>query len=809
MRYVSVFIQNNINKIDQLYTYTASDELEVSQGKRVLVPFGKGNRTNIGVVVNISDKSPDTKYKLKSIIEVIDYEPIINEDLIETGKWMVNRYLTTYGQSFSPMLPPGDIKKIIKVANIKDHKIDLSTEEIELLKKIEEEKFSLDNFKEEFEKRIIKSLVSKNKIEIDFKLETIGGKKYQRYVELSDGYLKKLSDAKLTDKQYEVVEYLQKNSNTLKSELLKNLNISDSPVKTLVKKGIVFEVDKEVYREYYTSEYKTEKHILNQEQLMAVNGILNNNSTTSLIHGMTGSGKTEVYLKLTEKIIESGGQVIILVPEIGLTPQTVERFKGRFKDRVSVMHSKLSMGERYDSWQKVKNGEVDVVVGVRSAVFAPFKNLKMIIIDEEHDTSYRFHNALRYDTIEVAQKRMEIMDGKVVLGSATPDVSSYYDSLNKNYELYELNKRARVGSVLPKIEVVDMREELIRGNTSIFSERLRELISEKLKNKEQIILFLNRRGFSNFVSCRSCGHVIKCDNCDISMTYHKGTGLLRCHYCGNTKKMVTECPECGSKFIKQFGIGTQKVEEEVLNLFPEARVLRMDKDTTVAKSSYEDIYEKVKNHEVDILVGTQMIAKGLDFENVTLVGVIAADLSLYISDYRAQETTYELLTQVSGRAGRSNKAGNVVIQTYTPENHSIECSKNSNYKSFYEEEIKERKEFSYPPFVDLIDINFSSPSDINLEEAANYILYEIGKQISGFVVEYTRVIPMPRIKNIYKVKFTLKVSPKNREKLTDIIKRVLMENKNNFESKKIFIDIEFKRWFNGSKSYTNRWRPYS
>ena len=469
----------------------------------------------------------------------------------------------------------------------------------------------------------------------------------------------------------------------------------------------------------------------------------------------------------------------------------IERFKGRFKDRVSVLHSKLSAGERFDQWQKIKNNEVDIVVGARSAVFAPFSNLKMIIIDEEHDSSYRFHSALRYDTKEVAIKRMNNLKGNVVLGSATPDVISYYNAKNDKYNLFELKSRAVKGASLPSIEIVDMREELAMGNMSIFSENLRDLIENRLNNEEQIILFLNRRGFSSFVSCRNCGHVIKCDNCDISMTYHRSNNILRCHYCGSTKKMLRVCPECGSKYIKQFGVGTQQVEEEIKKLFPSARVVRMDRDTTTAKDSYDNIYNSVKNREVDILIGTQMVAKGLDFENVTLVGVIAADLSLFISDFRANENTFELLTQVSGRAGRSNKDGNVVIQTYNPENYSIIFSKESDYLGFYEHELKIREVFKYPPFSSLVSIYFKSNSEKYLDNISRKVLFEITREIKNFKAEATNIVAVPRIKNVYKVKFTLKVNPEDLAKLTNIIKRVLVSNGKIFEKYKIYSDIEF------------------
>lgn len=788
MKYVKLFIQNNISKIDILYTYKIKKEENIQLGMRVKVPFGRGNNPKIGIVVEILEENIEN-FKIKEIIEVLDYEPILSKELIELGFFMKEKYLTTFNQAFLPLMPPGDLKTIVKTVEFDENYKTNNEDEKELF-----EKLKVDNIVENLDlksKELLQNLIENKVLKVKFKVVTTGGFKTQKMVKLTKDYKDKLEKYKVNEKQTQVIKYLEDLDNSKRSDILKDLSISDSPIKTLEKNKIVEIYDEIVERNPYDEEFHTENHILNEEQKNAVNGILNSKKTVSLLHGLTGSGKTEVYLKLAEEVLNKGAQVIVLVPEIGLTPQMIERFKGRFKDRVSVLHSKLSAGERFDQWQKIKNNEVDIVVGARSAVFAPFTNLKMIIIDEEHDSSYRFHSALRYDTKEVAIKRMNNLKGNVVLGSATPDVISYYNAKNDKYNLFELKSRAVKGASLPSIEIVDMREELAMGNMSIFSENLRALIENRLNNEEQIILFLNRRGFSSFVSCRNCGHVIKCDNCDISMTYHRSNNILRCHYCGSTKKMLRVCPECGSKYIKQFGVGTQQVEEEIKKLFPSARVVRMDRDTTTAKDSYDNIYNSVKNREVDILIGTQMVAKGLDFENVTLVGVIAADLSLFISDFRANENTFELLTQVSGRAGRSNKDGNVVIQTYNPENYSIIFSKESDYLGFYEHELKIREVFKYPPFSSLVSIYFKSNSEKYLDNISRKVLFEITREIKNFKAEATNIVAVPRIKNVYKVKFILKVNPEDLAKLTNIIKRVLVSNGKIFEKYKIYSDIEF------------------
>lgn len=779
MKFIEVFIQNNITKIDTIYTY--STDLDLEPGMRVIVPFGRGNSVKVALVLRILDDFNES-YKVKKVIKQIDYSPIITEDLIKLGFYMNERYLTTFNQSFMPILPPGDFKtlktefKIVTENNLSD-----------------DEKNKLRNLNEQ-SKEFISTMIKRGIIKNNILVETKVGIKEQTFVKLKSDYINIISEKneKLTDKQADIIKYLAQIDEIKQSELLKELKISNSPIKTLEKKNIISVFQKEVKRDFKDiKQYKN--HNLNIEQVKAVDGILNGKNKFSLLHGMTGSGKTEVYLKISEEVIKQGGQVIVLVPEIGLTPQMIERFFGRFNGRVAVIHSKLSKGERYDAWRKIKNGEVDIVVGARSAVFAPFENLKLIIIDEEHDNSYRFHNALRYNTLEVAEKRVELVNGKLVLGSATPDVSTYFKVEQGEYNLLRLNKRAVQGASLPDIEIVDMRDELIRGNLSIFSESLRKNLINTMENKKQAILFLNRRGFSQFISCRSCGHVIKCDNCDISMTYHKSINKLRCHYCGITKPMPEVCPICGSKYIKQFGIGTQQVEEECKKLFPNKNIIRMDRDTTHKKDSYEKVYELMKNKEADILIGTQMLAKGLDFKDVTLVGVIAADLSLHISDYKSEENTFDLLTQVSGRAGRAKERGKVIIQTYSPDNYAIKHASKYDYLSFYKEEIEFRKEYGYPPFVEMINIYFASENNQYLEGFATDILLEIGKEISGYEVQHSRLIKMPKIQNIYKTKFTLKVEPRNIDKLSSSIKRVLNNNKNKSEKLNIYTDIEFVR----------------
>ena len=593
----------------------------------------------------------------------------------------------------------------------------------------------------------------------------------------------------ISEKQAQVFNFIKDKKDISRMDIMKDLDISYSPIKSLIKRNLIEEYKKEVNREPVEKTYRTNKLALNDEQQEALKSIQETDKVVSLLHGLTGSGKTEVYLNLTSKVIEDGGQVIVLVPEIGLTPQMIERFKSWFGNEVAIIHSKLSAGERYDEYRKVLNDQVKVVVGVRSAVFVPFKNLKMIIVDEAHDSSYDFHDNLKYDTIEVAINRIKDR-GKVVLGSATPSVESYFYAKKGFYNLCQLKNRAKKGAFLPDTEIVDMRDELTMGNVSIFSRELKKDIEEKLNNKEQIILFLNRRGFSNFISCRSCGEVIKCDDCDISMTYHKAKNRLICHYCGKTKALPKLCPSCGSKFIKQFGVGTQRVEEEVKKYFPEARVLRMDRDTTGKKDSFNEFYEKIKNKEVDVIIGTQMVSKGFDFEDVTLVGIVAADMSLYISDYKARERTFQLITQVSGRAGRASKKGKVIIQTYSPDSEIINYSAKGDYEDFYQYEIEERKTFLYPPYTKLIELEFSSYDENLTQVWAEKFLQQMSIDLKGMDIMVTKFIKMPRIKNINKTKFSLKVKPKDLGLLIEGLNRVINKSKIEDE-RKIILNIEF------------------
>ncbi|SHI68357.1 replication restart DNA helicase PriA [Clostridium amylolyticum] len=603
-------------------------------------------------------------------------------------------------------------------------------------------------------------------------------------------YTSKALEDKYSKEPYiTIYNFVRDNNGTLiKSEIASSLNLSISPINTMIKHGFLSTSSEEVTR-YNVREYDVyEKKQLNEEQLIAVNEIINSKKNMFLLNGITGSGKTEVYMNLVEHYMKNNKSSIILVPEISLTPQMVERFKGRFGKDIAIFHSKLSDGERYDEWFRVKQGKVKLAIGARSAIFLPFSDLGLIVIDEEHESSYKSDSDPKYHVRDIAKVLSYNNSCKVVLGSATPSIESFYHTYNGEYQLINLKNRVD-GATLPLITLIDMREELANNNRSVFSKELFEEINLRLAKKEQIILFLNRRGFSTFVSCRKCGYVFKCPNCDISLTYHN-SGNLICHYCGHRERSVNACPSCKSKYVKYFGIGTEKLENEIKRYFPKSKTLRMDFDTTRKKNSYEEIYNTFKKGEADILLGTQMIAKGLDFPNVTLVGVISADLSLNLPDYRAAERTYQLITQVAGRAGRRKKLGKVIVQTYTPQHYSLQYAKNYDYLSLYNEEIKIREAMNNPPFSRILSINLSSENERVLINKANEIGIKIKEEFKKD--EFQILGPSPSIISKIKKMFRWQIIIKGiitDERAADIKNRVYDLIKDVYSDIRINIDI--------------------
>ena len=593
-----------------------------------------------------------------------------------------------------------------------------------------------------------------------------------------------------------MLEYLAGEEYVTLAELYEAAGGSSSAVNALRGKGYVEIFETTVYRDPFANRLfeETEKPVPTAEQKRAIdainNSIKNGGGKTFLLQGVTGSGKTEVFMRSIEYALSLGKTAIVLVPEISLTPQAVARFKSRFGDSVAIFHSALSRGERYDQWKKIHDGGARIVIGARSAIFTPLKNIGIIVMDEEHSDTYKSEMSPRYHAREVAAFRAKQSGAELVLASATPSVESRYQAETGEYELLMMSSRFN-NNAMPEIYVADMRTELAKGNKSMLSRRLYREIKQNLENGEQTILFLNRRGFSSFVSCRTCGYVPECENCSISLTYHKFTGRLKCHYCGFERDGYTVCPSCGSKYIRFFGGGTQRVEEEIHRLFPQASTIGMDMDTTGKKQSHEKILEKFEKKKIDILIGTQMVAKGLDFENVTLVGVITADTMLHVNDYRASERTFALLEQVSGRAGRGKKTGRAVIQTYTPEHEAVSLVKTHDYLKFYETEIAERKLLWYPPFCGMIGVYFRSEDEGAAAQASRYFAKAVGNvKALGQKVQVLGPIPsaVAKINNKYRYQIIMKCE--DDESLGKILanaETAVRENKD-YDSVSIIID---------------------
>lgn len=815
IKYGQVIIDSRASQVDRPFTYIIDSDLVdiVKVGMRVIVPFGQGDKLTKGIVIGISDEV-ENQYKLKKIYDVLDNKPLITSELIELSKWMKENYLSSYFDALQLVLPPGDYKEINTyieaLENITYENLDRN--ELKLLNiLIEKGRILIDDLKQELKINGISKLINKlednNIIKTTIEIKTSVEKKTEKWIRLAskekslDSLIEKLATNAI--KQKEIIEFLYRVQDISFKDFSIATNASNYSIKSLENKGFIRIYDKEVSRNPIKKDIKEyKKHDLTSCQKKVFERIKNafyrgDKSNKFLIHGVTGSGKTEIYLQLVEEMIGLGKDSIILVPEISLTPQTIDRFVGRFGEQVAVLHSRLSHGERFDEWRKIKEGKVKIVIGARSAVFAPFKNLGLIIIDEEHESSYKSSQNPKYHAVDVAKKRVDLENAFLVLGSATPSIETYYECETGKITLLELKERINK-HVLPQIKVIDMREELNKGNKSIFSEELYNSLKDNLNKGRQSILFLNRRGFSTFVSCRNCGYVVKCNNCDISMTYHRNKDKLRCHYCGLAINPPTVCPVCKSKYIKYFGIGTEKVEEFTKKLFPQAMVARMDMDTTTKKGSHESILEDMKNGKIDILIGTQMISKGLDFENVTLVGIIAADTTLNLPDFRSPERCFQLITQVAGRAGRGDNEGKVILQTYDPNHYSIIFSEKHDYENFYDTEIKLREEFLYPPFIELISIIIYGQDKGKVESISREIYNLIKDEINWLDQdEVNRYLigpypaPVEKIKNNYRWQILIKSHKKNIDGLKSILKGVCINNeyKLNTLGVKLSIDV--------------------
>ncbi len=732
-KYAKIIIQSLSDKLDRFFTYLIPNEFmeNIFLGSVVKVSFGNHNKIVFGFVFEILDENEllesDRKYlkNIKSIKSVDDRFFLSNESL-ELIKYIKQKYLCSYYEAISLFIP----SKFLDDASLK----------------------------------------IKDYIFLDIDVEVPNKFKKEPYTS--------------------ILKFVYENQNIYdKNELSKMNKFSKSSISTLIKHGILKIKSKELSVASFINCDNYEKKCLNYEQKKVYNEIIEGEDKVFLVHGVTGSGKTELYLAIFEHFIKNGGDCIILVPEISLTPQMIERVKGRFNNDVVVYHSKLTVNERYTEWEKVISGKVKVAIGTRSALFLPFKNLSCIVIDEEHESTYKSESDPKYIVKDVAIEYSKLKDNlKVILGSATPSIESYYKAKINEYKLLEIKNRVNFRK-FPKIEIINMKDELNQGNKSIFSKTLYSKINERIFKEEQTILFLNKRGFSSFVSCRSCGYVYKCKFCDITLTYHGASKYLMCHYCGYGEKNKNQCVKCGSNYVKYFGIGTEKVELLSKKFFPNARILRMDFDTTRKKNSYSEIYDKIKNKEVDIIIGTQMIAKGFDFENVTLVGVLAADLSMNIPDYKAYERTFQLLNQVSGRAGRGEKLGEVCIQTYDPDSYVIRHSRNNDYKSFYDEEIKIRKTLNYPPFTDILNVLFQSKDVKFYDEVIIYLYQKLKNEFSSmYQILGPSSCMISKINDYYRWQIIIK--GKYDFEVYNKIKEMIYENLQNFKFEyKVSFDV--------------------
>lgn len=715
--YAQVIIDANHAEVDRVFDYRVPAQWEeaICVGLRVMVPFGQRNTKREGYVIALTETTEVPAGKIKEIVEILDEgRPILTPPILELAKWMKKEYFCTLNQCLQAVMPAGIRTKSVWYVELTEQTAELSEKEQQVADVLTEQGGAapLRELEQVFGNRteyILRCLQGKKVVRLRQKTTRSTYKEEKRYVSLTENeeLLAEVKEKAEKDKrlagQLRVLSAISQEESISVEELKEKASVTDSPIHTLLQKGILVEQRRQEKRDVFQLEdyTPTQPFYPTPEQAQALALLREEEQKEQkrpiLLHGVTGSGKTEIYMQLIEHVIMEGKQAIVLVPEISLTPQIMERFISRFGKQVSVTHSRLSLGERLDQWRKARDGEISIIIGPRSALFMPFSNLGVIVMDECHESSYISDVTPKYHTREVARKLSELTGALLVMGSATPDIDSYHRAVTGEFLLLQLKERTK-GSRLPEVFVTDMRKELEDGNRSAFGLPLQQAIRENLEKGQQTMLFLNRRGYSTFVSCRKCGEVLTCPSCNVSYTYHASDKALVCHYCGKEVPVPKICPSCGSHYIRYFGTGTQKIEEETRRLFPEASVLRMDADTTTGKNGHARILELFGKGKADILIGTQMIAKGHDFPNVTLVGILAADLSLNLGTYQAAENCFQLITQAAGRAGRGELPGQVFIQTYQPENHAIRMAAAQDYEGFYQEEILLRQAMEYPPF---------------------------------------------------------------------------------------------------------------
>ena len=780
-----IALENATFGYDKLYTYSLPPELhqKAKKGSRVLVPFGRADLKKQGVIFNI--KEAEIK-SLKKVLSVIDDKPILNDELIKICEHLKESVFCTYYDAVNTMLPTG---LSFKMVNYYSHNEEFTC--LELLNQEEKEIFQyLLNKGEKTESAIKAELSADNEILEKMVLKDVlvksvnpkrkVGDATQKWVRISDSF--ELDGVKLTPRQREVCELVSNIGSSSVKEICYFTGCSLSVVEGLIKKEILIPFEKKVFRTPFKENIKSEKTEikLTDEQKTAFEGLLKDYNSqrgeTSLLYGVTGSGKTQVFLKLCDKVIEDNRGVIVMVPEISLTPQLISIFTSRYGNKIAVFHSAMSMGQRLDEWQRIRDSKALIAIGTRSAVFAPFDNLGLIIIDEEQEHTYKSEKTPRYHTRDIARFRTAYHKGLLCLASATPSIESYTNAKKGKYNLYIMKKRYG-NAVLPQVYTVDMKKEILSGNSGVLSKDLYNAVKKALDEGHQSIILLNRRGHNTYVSCAVCGYVASCPNCSVSLTYHSANNRLMCHYCGYSESAQHKCKECGNENMKFLGLGTQKAEEEISKLFPNAKVLRLDADSTMTRDSYSSNLSKFAKGEYNILLGTQMVAKGLDFPNVTVVGVLGADSATYSEDYRSFERTFSLLTQVVGRAGRGDSEGMAVIQTINPESNLIELARNQDYDSFYNEEILTRKLMIYPPYCDILVVGVRSADKDIAQKGIQLIFNEIRRLINTEFGDVKLIIlgpsaaAIPRVNNRYRFRMIIKC--KNNPRLRELLRKAL------------------------------------
>ncbi|MBP5304087.1 MAG: primosomal protein N' [Clostridia bacterium] len=799
---VSVAVEGTVFHFDKAYSYVFPKELgESIPGTRVMVPFGGGNRRRQAVILEVSQQEDVSQ--MKCVAEVLDTKPLFSEEMLKLASWMKERTFCTLFDALKTMIPPGLMMRIKPVFRLLKHpEMELTEDEkqiVELLEAVPEgmdRKTLLQSLGFSDECTLPEKLMKQGVLEMSAEASRVAGDsttKVVRIVEEEEGKL-----PTLTEKQEKVYELIREVGQASEKEICYFASVTSSVIKTLEKKGLVEILDQEVLRSPLPKQVDTppiRSTKLNDEQQTAFDGIAKllqaDKASAALLYGVTGSGKTQVYMNLIDQVLLQEKQALVLVPEISLTPQLLDLFVNRYGKRIAVIHSGLSIGERMDEWKRIRRGEASVVIGTRSAVFAPLQNIGLIVFDEEQEHTYKSENSPRYHARDVAKFRCQYHKATLLLASATPSVESYYYAQNGRYSFFELSSRYG-NATLPEVQIADMRED-----TSEYSigEVLQQEMQECLENGKQVILLLNRRGYNTFVSCRDCGEVITCPSCSISMTYHSANDQLVCHYCGKMMPAVSKCPTCGSAKMRYSGLGTQKVERELEYLFPDAKILRMDADTTMSRYSYEEKFKAFAEGNYQIMIGTQMVAKGLDFPNIGLVGILSADQSLYADDFRCYETSFDLFTQVIGRAGRRDEKSVAIIQTYTPENAIIQYAGEQDYNSFYKQEIEARKLLKYPPYSDICQFGFVSREKQAVQNGC-YAFLEMLKKANE--TQYTDVpiialkptaAVVSKVAGKYRFKFLAKMH--NDGKTRKMIADVLTEfgRRNDMKQVSVFADI--------------------